>query len=307
MMPAHDALAPAGVQSHRIADLFWSFTGICTVVFVLVLGAFAIAILKKRGAPVESRLGVGTAFALTSVTLVVMLFLSTRTSRALASLGTEEAVPIEVIGHQWWWEFRYPGSVAGLQFTTAYEMHIPIGKPIEVKLQSVDVIHSFWVPSLHGKRDLIPGKNSTLVLEADTAGRYEGQCAEYCGTQHANMRFVIVAEPEAEFRAWLKHQLEPAAPPADEVAARGQKVFLENRCVACHTIGGTEAFATVGPNLTHFGSRSDIAMGTLPNRPGHLAGWIVDPQSAKPGTAMPGTTLPPDDLQALITYLGSLK
>lgn len=301
------ALEPAGIQGQRIADLFWSFTGICVVVFALVLGAFLIALVKKRGEPIESRLGVGTAVALTSITLVVMLFLSVRTSRALASLSEGDALPIEVIGHEWWWEFRYPGAVAGLQFTTAYELHVPIGKPISLKLRSSDVIHSFWVPSLHGKRDLIPGKTGSLVFQADRPGRYQGQCAEYCGTQHANMRFVVVAEPEAEFRAWLAHQLEPAARPADEIAARGKKVFLESRCVACHAIGGTDAFATVGPNLTHFASRSDIAMGTLPNRPGHLEGWIVDPQSAKPGAIMPGTTLPPEDLHALSAYLEGLR
>jgi cytochrome c oxidase subunit 2 len=307
MIPAHDALEPAGVQSHQIADLLRTFTWICAGVFVLVLGAFVVALALKRGAPVESRLGVGTAVAIATVTLVVMLFLSVRTSRALASVSTKDAVPIQVIGHEWWWEFRYPGSVAGLQFTTAYEMHVPVGKTIEVRLESVDVIHSFWVPSLHGKRDLVPGKPATLVLRADEPGRYQGQCAEYCGTQHANMRFVVVAEPEPEFRAWLAHQLEPAPEPRDAVAARGRQVFLDQRCSACHAIGGTGAFATVGPNLTHFAARSDIAMGTLPNRPGHLAGWIVDPQSAKPGAIMPGTTLPPDDLQALLAYLGSLR
>jgi cytochrome c oxidase subunit 2 len=317
--PGFSALEPAGVQSSRIADLFWSYSYISAVVFVLVTGAFFMAISRRRtpGQSEKSELSeeslrprrraVGAATAVTVVTLIVMLVLSVATSRALASLGTKDAISVEVIGHKWWWEFKYPASVAGMQFTTAYEMHVPVGRPVEVKLASADVIHSFWVPSLHGKRDAIPTKHTSIVLQADHPGRYEGQCAEFCGTQHANMRFVVVAESEAEFKAWLAHSLAPAATPDDPVELQGQQVFEKSRCITCHAIGGTEAFATTGPNLTHVASRREIAMGTIPNGPGHLAGWIVDPQSTKPGVIMPGTALAPDDLNALITYLGSLK
>ena len=171
----------------------------------------------------------------------------------------------------------------------------------------MDVIHSFWVPSLHGKRDVILAKNSSLVIQADEPGRYEGQCAEFCGTQHANMRFVVIAESEADFHAWMEHALAPAPAPDDDTKRHGLEVFRTNRCIACHAIGGTDAFATVGPNLTHVASRRELAMGTIPNSPGHLAGWIVDPQSTKPGAIMPNTALPPDDLLALLAYLGSLK
>jgi cytochrome c oxidase subunit 2 len=317
--PAFSALEPAGVQSQRIADLFWSYSYIAAVVFVLVTGALVTAIVRRRAPGHDDkselseaeirprRRAVSVATVVTAVTLIVMLFLSVATSRALASLSTKDAITVEVIGHKWWWEFQYPASVAGTHFTTAYEMHVPVGRPVEVKLASADVIHSFWVPSLNGKRDAIPSKRSSLVLQADQPGRYEGQCAEYCGTQHANMRFVVVAESQAEFEAWTARSLAPAVTPDDPVKLQGQQVFQKSRCIACHAIGGTEAFATVGPNLTHVASRREIGMGTLPNGPGHLAGWIVDPQAAKPGVIMPGTPLEPDDLIALITYLGSLK
>ena len=319
LLPQHDALAPHGLEAHRIADLFWSYSYVCAIVFVLVTGVLVLAVTRRRtpGAADRSELPddarrarervVGTASTVTVITLIVLLVLSVATSRALASLDTKDAITVEVTGHKWWWEFKYPASVAGMQFTTADEMHIPVGRPVEVSLSSPDVIHSFWVPSLHGKRDAIPSKHSTLVLQADEPGRYEGQCAEFCGTQHANMRFVVVAESEADFKAWMAHSLSPAVTPDDPVKLRGQEVFQKSRCIACHTIAGTDAFATVGPNLTHVASRSGLAMGTLPNGPGHLAGWIVDPQSTKPGVVMPGTPLAPDDLNALITYLGSLK
>jgi cytochrome c oxidase subunit II len=316
--PGFSALEPAGVQSARIADLFWTYSYICAVVFVLVSGAFVMAITWRRSPHAEKtelpetlqrprRRAVIAAGTVTTLTLVAMLVLSVMTSRALASLGTKNALAIEVIGHKWWWEVRYPAEGARLQFTTAYEIHVPVGRPVELRLTSADVIHSFWVPSLNGKRDLVPGKKTTLVLRADQAGRYEGQCAEFCGTQHANMRFVVVAESDADFQAWLDHSLSPAVTPDDPVKLRGQDVFQKSRCIACHTIAGTEAFATIGPNLTHVASRRELAMGTITNNPGHLGGWIADPQGIKPGTTMPGTPLDPEDLNALIAYLGSLK
>jgi len=318
-MAPHSAFDRAGVQSDRIADLFWTYFDISALVFVLVLGALVVAVFRRtrpdapeRSVPsVEAerpkRRAVGIATAFTVVTLIAMLFLSVKTSRALASLGTKDAISVSVVGHKWWWEFQYPASVAGLHFTTAYEMHIPVGRPVEVKLESHDVIHSFWVPSLHGKRDAIPGKKGSLVLQADRPGRYEGQCAEFCGLQHANMRFVVVAESDEDFKKWLAHSLTPAVTPDDPVKLQGQEVFMKSRCSVCHAISGTDAFATVGPNLTHLASRRELAMGTLPNTPGHLAGWIVDPQSTKPGVPMPGTPLPPEELNALLTYLRSLE
>jgi cytochrome c oxidase subunit 2 len=318
-LPTSSALDPAGIQSERIAALFWGYVAITTVVFVLVIGAFVVAVtrrrspgeLAKRELPTPASLLrkriVGVATLLTSATLVIMLVMSVMTSRAVASLGGEDVLRVKVTAHKWWWEFTYPAGAAALQFTTAYEMHIPVGRVVEVDLGSVDVIHSFWVPSLHGKRDAIPGQHSSLFLRAERAGTYEGQCAEFCGVQHANMRFIVVAESETDFRAWAAHAIEPAPPPDDPAKRRGQQVFMSYRCVTCHAIGGTEAFGTVGPNLTHLASRRDIGMGTLPNTQRHLSGWIADPQATKPGVAMPSTALDPADLNALVAYLGSLR
>jgi cytochrome c oxidase subunit 2 len=317
--PAFSALDPGGIQARRIGDLFWTYTGISVVVFALVLSALALAVARRRtpgdvervelpeAAQRPRRRAVGGASALTVVTLVAMLFLSVLTSRSLASLGVKHGITLEVVGHEWWWEFRYPASVAGMAFTTAYELHVPVGVPIEVTLAADDVIHSFWVPSLQGKRDAIPGKRSSTYLQADQPGRFQGQCAEFCGAQHANMRFVVVAESDADFHAWMRHSLSPAAVPDDPLTRRGLDVFEKTRCPTCHAIGGTDAYATVGPNLTHLASRRDLAMGTVPNAPAHLARWIVDPQSAKPGVIMPGTPLDPADLAALVAYLGSLR
>jgi cytochrome c oxidase subunit 2 len=317
--PSFSALHPAGVQSQRIAELFFSYEYIAVVVFVAVAFALLVAVTRKRAAEDEEKRElsmaalaaryrvVSLATLLTVVTLVAMLVLSVATSRALASLRTEDTLPVKVIGRKWWWEFTYPASVGGTQFTTAYEMHIPVGRVVQIDLASADVIHSFWVPSLHGKRDAIPSKHSSILLRADRAGRYEGQCAEFCGAQHANMRFVVVAESEQDFKAWTAHALTPAAAPNDPVERRGQEIFVKSRCAACHAIGGTEAFATVGPNLTHIASRSHIGMGTLSNTQDHLRSWIADPQSTKPGVIMPATTLDRDDLDALVTYLARLR
>lgn len=311
MTPGDSVLEPAGIQAARIADLFWVYLAISTAVFLLVGAAFVCAIVRRRTPePATDRSrkrAVAGAIALSFIVLVVMLVLSAATSRALASLGTKNAIQVEVTGHKWWWEFTYPANDAGPQFRTAYEMHVPVGRPIEIKLASADVIHSFWIPSLHGKRDAIPGKNTTLVLEASEPGRYQGQCAEYCGTQHANMRFVVVAESQEDFDKWLAHSRSPSRAPTDDTMRAGLDVFVKSRCIVCHAIGGTEALASVGPDLTHLASRKEVAMGSLPNSRGHLAGWIVDPQSTKPGVVMPGTPLSPPDLNALVAYLGSLE
>jgi cytochrome c oxidase subunit 2 len=312
LAPSQSALDPAGVQSTRILGLFWGYFGVSALVFVLVLGALGVA-LARRAEPTDDglrrkRRAVGTATALTAITLLVLLVSSAVTGHALASLGSKDAIPIQVIGHRWWWEVVYPdAALPANTFHTANEIHVPVGKPIELQLESRDVIHSFWVPSLHGKRDLIPGKKTTFLFRADAPGRYDGMCAEFCGTQHANMRFVVVAEPDDAFAAWLAHQRTPAAPPSTDVERRGHDIFMKTRCVACHAIAGTEAFATVGPDLTHVASRESLAAGRYANDRDHLAGWISDPQAAKPGVAMPATPLPPDDLQALIAYLGSLR
>jgi cytochrome c oxidase subunit 2 len=202
---------------------------------------------------------------------------------------------------------RYLDPLPSSSFSTANEIHIPVGQPVELTLRSVDVIHSFWVPNLHGKKDLIPGQVNTLVLQADRPGIFRGQCAEFCGLQHANMALYVVAEPPDEFARWQERQRRPAPEPATDAARRGRDVFMASSCVLCHKIGGTMAGGVAGPDLTHVASRLSLAAGTLPNTRGHRAGWIVDPQMHKPGNNMPPNLLSPGDLQALLSYLDTLR
>jgi cytochrome c oxidase subunit 2 len=223
------------------------------------------------------------------------------------SLESKNPITVQVIGHQWWWEVQYPNTDASMWITTANEIHVPVGKPIVLLTSSRDVIHSFWAPNLQGKRDLIPGYQTAIWFQADKEGVYRGQCAEFCGAQHAHMAFYIVAEPMDKFQQWLLGQRDPAPEPSSEVTKHGRDVFLSGTCIMCHTIRGTNAGSRVGPDLTHLASRSYIAAGTLPNNPGSLGGWISDPQSIKPGVRMPPNPLKSEDLQALVAYLQTLK
>jgi cytochrome c oxidase subunit II len=314
---AHSALEPAGTQATHILQLFYAYFDVSALVFTLVIAALAFALTRKplpeeeKREPSEAqtsgrRRAVWWATGLTVLTLVGLLIASVATGHAM-SPAAESAVPIEVRGHKWWWEFRYPVSGPATRFSTAYEMHIPVGRPVELKLVATDVIHSFWVPSLSGKRDAIPGKNIKLLIQADKPGVYEGQCAEFCGTQHANMRFLVVAESPAAFAAWKERQLGSPAPPTDELRARGLQVFMTSRCSSCHAIAGVDAYGTVGPDLTHVASRQRLAMGTLNNDHQHLSRWIADPQREKPGVPMPSTPLSAEDQRALLAYLEGLR
>ncbi len=212
------------------------------------------------------------------------------------------AMKVQVVGHQWWWEVRYPRQ----GIVTANDIHIPVSRPVEVELTTDDVIHSFWVPQLTGKTDLISGRTNRMWIQADRPGVYRGQCAEYCGLQHANMIFYVVADPPDTFRQWLSREGQPAATPTGSAATRGREVFLSSACVGCHTIGGTEAQGKVGPDLTHVGDRISIGAGTLSNTPSNLAIWISDSQSVKPGNLMPPIPLRPDELEAVIAFLEGL-
>jgi cytochrome c oxidase subunit II len=311
------ALDPAGPQAARIERLWWFLLIVSTAVFLLVLAATAAAVLRRRRPIVapeveihrERRLhtAILVATIATAATLFVFLIVNFSTERALASLPNDRPLTIEITGTQWWWRVRYVDSVSSRSLTTANEVHIPVGTPIKFELTSNDVIHSLWVPRLHGKRDLIPGRRSVTWLRADSAGVYRGQCAEFCGHQHALMGLTVIAEPRARFDAWLDHQLEPAAEPTTDEERRGRDVFMSASCAMCHTIRGTDAGAGTGPDLTHLASRGTIAAATLPNTRGHLGGWIVDPQSIKPGVKMPSNGLQAADLQALLSYLESLR
>jgi cytochrome c oxidase subunit 2 len=219
----------------------------------------------------------------------------------------ERALTIDVTGHQWWWEVLYENPDPSKRIGTANEIHVPVGEPVQFKLAAADVIHSFWAPSLNGKRDLIPGYVTTLWFRADTAGVYRGQCAEFCGLQHAGMAFYIVAEPPVKFAAWLAAASMPPAPPTDPTLVYGKQVFMSSGCAVCHAIGGTDARSTVGPDLTHFKGRSAIAGGLLANTRANVTRWIENPSAIKPGVRMPALPMNPADRVALISYLETLK
>ena len=307
------ALDSAGVQAARIEWLWWLMLWVCTAVFVAVLVALGMAVWRGRSAdtarPSESTLvrGVAIATATTIVILVGLLFASVATGRAIGSLSQADPLTVHITGYQWWWSIEYAYPQPNLRFTTANELHLPVGRPILFKLRSADVIHSFWVPNLHGKTDLVPGRENRTWLQVDKPGIYRGQCAEYCGTQHAHMALVVVAEPSDDFERWVVAQRQPAPRPSTAAQSRGLNVIERGPCALCHTIRGTSAGARTAPDLTHFASRSTIAAGTVPNTPGYLAGWISDPQHVKPGNRMPATGLTGEDLQAVLAYMETLK
>ncbi|HEV2836891.1 MAG TPA: cytochrome c oxidase subunit II [Pyrinomonadaceae bacterium] len=316
-----NAINPAGPHADSLSRLWWLMFYVCTTVFVLVMIALGIAIVKGRRAsdlnPVldpspsevrRRRNAVLSAVTLTTLVLFVLLLYSFSTGRSLtADLSQKNGLSIEITGKQWWWEVRYNDVDASNIFTTANEIHIPVGVPVTFTLRGGDVIHSFWVPNLGGKKDLIPGKVSTIWLQVDKPGVYRGQCAEYCGLQHARMALWIVADPQDQFNAWRQNQTQGSVPPATDSQRRGQQVFLTSTCVMCHAINGTPAASNIGPNLTHVGSRNTIAAATLSNTREHLARWVVDSQQFKPGNKMPQNNLGQADLDALVDYLQSLK
>jgi cytochrome c oxidase subunit 2 len=315
------ALDVAGPQAAHIGGLWWLFVAICSAVMLAVVIALAIAVVRglRRGRDAASRhapdatherqagVAVTVATALTVVVLGVLLVASVLTSRTLSALAVPDPLTIEMRGHQWWWEITYADSDPSRRMTTANELHIPVGRPVKIALTSRDVIHSFWVPALHGKRDLITGHQTFIWVQADRAGAFEGQCAEFCGAQHARMRLKVFADEPAQFAAWLEGQRQPGAEPATPLAQRGRDVFVSGPCALCHTVQGTEARGTVAPDLTHIASRTTLAAGVLPNTRGHMAGWILDPQSVKPGAQMPASSFDVDSLHALLAYLDTLK
>ncbi len=319
----YPALEAAGPGAADIAGNWWLLFWVCVTVYALVIAALLIALRRGRPADAgalgevdrdldanrERRIGFAIALSVGISTVILLIFLgsSVITGRALASLSGKEDVTIEITGYRWWWKIEYTHLDPSQRMTSANEMHIPVGRPVKLTLKSYDVIHSFWVPELHGKRDLIPGHPNLLTIQADRPGVYYGQCAEFCGLQHAHMRLAVVAEPAEKFAAWLAAQREPAKAPTDEIAERGQQVFLSRPCAFCHNISGTEATGKVAPDLTHVASRMQLGAGAIPNTPGHLAGWIVDSQHIKPGNSMPSISLSGDELQALIAYLGGLS
>jgi cytochrome c oxidase subunit 2 len=213
---------------------------------------------------------------------------------------------VKITAQQWWWQVEYQNRDVSQILTTANEIHIPVGVPVTLDLRAVDVIHSFWVPNLMGKQDMIPGRNTLLTLQADKPGLYRGQCAEFCGLGHAKMAFLVFAEPQEKFEAWRRHQLEEAKTPGAPLRRHGLQIFQHGPCASCHTVAGTEAAGQMAPDLTHFGGRATIAAGLLKNTPENLGRWLADPQAAKPGANMPEVPLSPADRAALVAYLEGL-
>jgi cytochrome c oxidase subunit II len=299
-------LHPASSASEQIFWLWWFLLVVCTAVFVWVLGLMAMAIFRRSReptavSPLGDRFIIISGVIIPTVILLAILLVSLRTQVALSIPETD--LTIEVTGHQWWWEVRYPEE----GIVTANELYIPAGEPVRLKLLAADVIHSFWVPNLQGKTDMIPGVTNWMWIEADRPGTYRGQCAEYCGVQHALMALVVVALPRDEFEQWIVERQEPAPEPSTDRQRRGREVFVE-ACNNCHAVTDTPAVGElVGPDLTHIGSRQTLGAGLLPNHRGNLAGWISNPQALKPGNRMPRTHLEAEDLHALVEYLESLK
>ncbi len=312
-------LSPAGVQALSIHGLWLLMLTVCTVVFVCTLTAVFFAVIRGTGnrskeeseLPREQTIGrvVGSAVALTVVTLIALLVASVWTGRTVGTAHASSAVTVAITGHQWWWEVEYEDAMPSRRVLTANELHIPTDRPVVLKVTSRDVIHSFWVPNLQGKRDLIPGYTTSIWLQAFKQGTYRGQCAEFCGMQHAHMAIEVVAQSDRDFEGWLEAMRQPGRdPPETETEAiRGREVFMRARCAGCHAIRGTDASAQVAPDLTHIASRTTLGAGTLPNTTENMAEWIRDPQAVKPGNQMPPNPLAADDLRALVTYLGTLR
>ena len=240
------------------------------------------------------------------IILVLTFAFTIATEDATAAPPSDPAVTVQVIGHRWWWEVKYQADPSHT-VVTANEIHVPVGQPVRLELSSADVIHSFWIPRLAGKTDAIPGQRNVAWIQADTPGVYRGQCTEYCGLQHANMAMFVIAEPPAQFAAWLETQGRSAGAPTDPDAAAGLAVFQKSACSTCHAIRGSESLGHVGPDLTHIAGRMTIGAGARENTRGNLAGWIANSQAIKPGNDMPTMTLSPADLQALVSYLETLK
>ena len=316
----HGVLDAAGTQAAHISRLWDVMLWTCGFFGLVTVSAVAIALWRgsrdKQTAPPDaisnpsaqklSSLGVIIALACSSVGLLGLTVASVLTDRALAHLPEQDALSITITAHDWWWDIRYEDAQPARIFTTANELHVPVGRTVVAKLESSDVIHSFWVPNLHGKRDLIPGSTAIIKFRADKAGQYRGQCAEFCGYQHAKMALLVVAQPPEQYDQWAQAQRATAPTPVDALKTRGAQVFMTSTCAMCHAIQGTGANARTGPDLTHVASRHSLAAGTLPNDRASRAAWISDPQRFKPGVNMPAHAFTPEDLQALLAYLDSL-
>lgn len=310
-----DTLHAHSSAQSNIVELFWVMFGSACVGFGVVVSLLFLGWLRREragffaadgdvdrtGTRLVVVLGVALPLAVLAGLFVWADIFVVRSTAAPAPSSTQ--MTVEVVAHQWWWEVHYPGTAA----VTANEIHIPTNTRIDLVGTSADVIHSFWVPELNRKIELIPGIENRILLDATSPGVYRGQCSEFCGVQHAHMAVAVIAEPAGRFRAWLANMAAPALPPATATERAGLRVFLSEPCASCHTIRGTSARGGVGPDLTHLASRSTLAALTIPNTPAYLRGWIANPQAVKPGAKMPAVPLSGRQLDELTAYLEHLR
>ena len=311
----------AATEVRQFNALFTIFLAVCALMYLLVIGFLGVGIMRgrrpgeanvvedarhHRSDPRMRSLLIGWA-ALAGTGLFGLAVASFITDRSMAKAAAEERLSVKVTASQWWWDVQYNPAAGSGTLRTANELHLPVGVPVHIFLASNDVIHSFWVPSLAGKQDLIPGRGNDIWITPRKTGLYRGQCAEFCGAQHAHMALTVSVDSQADFAKWLEHQLQPAAPPANPLTLAGHDIVVSRKCGTCHGIAGTPARGTVGPDLTHVASRRSIAAGMLPMNSGNLYGWVGDPQALKPGTHMPTVGLEPAQLHAAVAYLETLK
>jgi cytochrome c oxidase subunit 2 len=305
-------LEPYGTNADAIATLSWvMFIGAAAIfVVVMALTAYAVLASQRRRATLRNRaLIIGGGIVFPVVTLSALLVYGLVLAGDLTGSGNDDPpLRIEVVGEQWWWPVLYPGADGRPDVATANEIRIPAGRTVEFVLTTADVIHSFWVPNLAGKLDMIPGHVNTLRVTATEPGEFRGQCAEYCGGPHALMAFFVIAMPPDEFDRWFERESQPVAEPPNPFLQRGRDLFLSHGCGGCHAVRGTPADGIIGPDLTHIGSRVSLAAGILPNNQGTLAGWIADTQTVKPNNLMPSFNIfAGEDLRAVAAWLESLK
>ena len=306
-------LHPKSDFGWAIQDLFAGIFWWAVVVFVVVEGLLLYTIIRYRarpGSPKPSQTHGHTALEIgwTITPALILIFIAVPTVRTIFTTQGQApagALKVEVVGHQWWWEFRYPE----LGIVTANELHLPVGRPVGLEMTTVDVVHSFWIPALGGKRDVINNRVNRLSFRPDTLGVYLGQCAEYCGDSHANMRVRVFVETDSAFQAWVARETGGPAPvDSGSLAAEGRRVFSRQACIACHTMAGVpSAVGQIGPNLSHVASRATLASGMFPNTTDNLRRWVANAPAMKPGSLMPAMALSDADLDAIVAYLQSAR
>jgi cytochrome c oxidase subunit 2 len=310
----------AATQAQRFNTLFVIFLVVCAIMYLAVISFLIAAIVRRRRATAANvteegrhhqsdpmmRTGLIAWGIVVGVGLVALAIASFIADRGMASAATNPKLSITVTGNQWWWDVQYNAADNSKMVRTANEIHLPIGVPTHIYLKSNDVIHSFWVPSLAGKQDLIPGRDTDITITPREVGIFRGQCAEFCGAEHAKMALVVEVDPYPVFIKWWEHQLQSAPLPTTPLAKAGYDFVTSRNCSTCHAIGGTPAGGTVGPDLTHLASRRTLAA-SMPMGEANLYGWVANPQALKPGTKMPAVGLEPDQLHAVVAYLETLK